>query len=311
MKKGKGAFRGIPGLSQYHGTDTFLTEALTLEMNKALTKAVKQDKPFFAYMSHYAVHSPFESDPRFEKNYHSDNKNLNAFATLIEGMDKSLGDMLDHLEELGVAEDTLVLFLGDNGTDAPIGPIHDIACAAPLRGKKGTHYEGGMRVPFIAAWAKANPQNPLQKKIKISENTITNQLGTVYDLVPTILEASDVSITKGTTFDGLNLSHFFQKGHQTKDREFLMHFPHKHRSSYFTAFRQDDWKLIYHYPTPQAKFKTELFHLREDRDESKNLAQSHPEKLQQMMKDMLKSLKKAGAQFPLSEDKKSVLIPKL
>ena len=83
-----------------------------------------------------------------------------AFATLIEGMDKSLGDLLDHLDALGVAENTLVLFLGDNGTDAPLGDPHEVACAAPLRGKKGSHYEGGMRVPFIAAWAKANAANP-------------------------------------------------------------------------------------------------------------------------------------------------------
>ena len=102
-------------------------------------------------MSHYAVHSPFQSDTRFAENYVEERKgNLANFATMIEGMDKSLGDLLDHLDELGVAENTLVLFLGDNGTDAPVGGTHEISCAAPLRAKKGTHYEGGMRVPFIA-----------------------------------------------------------------------------------------------------------------------------------------------------------------
>lgn len=78
-------------------------------------------------------------------------------------MDKSLGDLLDHLEKLAVSENTLIFFLGDNGSDAPLGHQHAVACAAPLRGKKGSHYEGGMRVPFIAAWAKPNANNPNQK----------------------------------------------------------------------------------------------------------------------------------------------------
>jgi arylsulfatase A-like enzyme len=127
---------------------------------------VEDGKPFFLYMAHYAVHAPFHSDPRFAKNYKDSGKpaNAQAFATLIEGMDKSLGDILDDLDELGVAENTLVFFLGDNGSDAPLGHQHAVACAAPLLGKKGAHYEGGMRVPFIAAWARPNNTNPHQKR---------------------------------------------------------------------------------------------------------------------------------------------------
>ena len=113
----------VPHLEAYHGTDTFLTEALTLEANKALDDVVGAEEPFYLYFAHYAVHAPFHSDPRFSQNYVDSGKakNAQAFATLIEGMDKSLGDLLDHLESLGVAEDTLILFLGDNGSDAPLG----------------------------------------------------------------------------------------------------------------------------------------------------------------------------------------------
>ena len=136
-----------------------MTEALTIEAKSRVADAVKAGQPFFLYMSHYAVHAPFHSDPRFAANYEDSGKPTpaQAFATLIEGMDKSLGDILDHLDALGVAENTLVFFLGDNGSDAPLGHQHAVACAAPLRGKKGAHYEGGMRVPFIAAWAEATP----------------------------------------------------------------------------------------------------------------------------------------------------------
>ena len=136
----------VPHLEKYHGTDTFLTEALTIETKKVVKETVKSGKPFYLYFSHYAVHAPFESDPRFAGHYKDSGKPkaAQAFATLIEGMDKSLGDMMDQLEELGVAENTLILFLGDNGSDAPLGDQHVVACAAPLRGKKGAHYEGNV-----------------------------------------------------------------------------------------------------------------------------------------------------------------------
>ena len=135
----KRAHHAVPHLESYHGSDVFLSEALTLEAKKAVTASVKSGEPFYLYFSHYAVHAPFEADPRFKKNYADSDKpaNAQAFATLIEGMDKSLGDMLNHFDALGISEETLVIFLGDNGSDAPLGHQHAVACAAPLRGKKG------------------------------------------------------------------------------------------------------------------------------------------------------------------------------
>ncbi len=153
----------VPHLEQYHGTDTFLTEALTIEANARVAEAVDADQPFFLYFAHYAVHAPFHSDSRFAEHYANSGQSpqAQAFATLIEGMDKSLGDVLDQIASLGVAEDTVIFFLGDNGSDAPLGHQHAVACAAPLRGKKGSHYEGGMRVPFIAAWVRRMPRIPI------------------------------------------------------------------------------------------------------------------------------------------------------
>ena len=169
VKRGSHA---VPGLEKYHGQDIFLTEALTLEAKAHVSDAVKAEKPFFLYFAQYAVHAPFDSDPRFAAHYANSGKpaNAQAFATLVEGMDKSLGDMLDHLDALGIAENTLVFFLGDNGSDAPLGHEHAVACAEPLRGKKGSHYEGGMRVPFIAAWAKPDAANEHQKRLPIAVN---------------------------------------------------------------------------------------------------------------------------------------------
>jgi len=308
--------RAVPGLEKYHGQDIYLTEALTLEMNAAISESVKAEKPFFAYMAHYAVHAPFEADRRFVDHYPDSKKQLAAFASMIEGMDKSLGDMLDHLEKLGVAENTLVLFLGDNGTDAPIGGAHAISCAAPLRGKKATHYEGGMRVPFIAAWAKPEAEHPAQRRTPIEAGAIRSQLGAVYDLLPTALATAGIDAPESATLDGIDLREFFAPrpgSSGEREREFLMHFPHQHRSSYFTSFHQGSWKLIYHYRPGQKQpwDRMELFDLAVDPSEANNLAGKNPAKLEAMFGAMSAALERSGAQFPLADDKRSALKPSL
>lgn len=80
-----------------------------------------------------------------------------------------------------------MFFLGDNGSDAPLGHEHEVACAVPLRGKKGSHYEGGMRVPFLAAWAKPAVGNAHQQRLPIAVGGVQTQQAAVYDLFPTIL----------------------------------------------------------------------------------------------------------------------------
>ena len=307
-KKGRNN-RAVNGLEKYHGKDIFLTEALTLEINAEIRKAVADKKPFFAYMSYYAVHGPFMSDKRFAANYAKADipEKAKAFCTMIEAMDKSVGDILDQLEQLGVAENTLVFFLGDNGTDAPLGPTHAIACAAPLRGKKGTHYEGGMRVPFIAAWGQPNADHPAQKKLPIRAGAHVRQVGTVQDLFPTILQAAGMK--HDGTIDGADLSPILAGGKIKRETVFLMHFPHSHRSSYFTVYRKGDWKLIYHYHKPAGE-RCELFNLAVDRTEAKNLAKTEPEQLKRMIAAMAEALEEAGAQYPRSkQDADRILKP--
>ncbi|MDG1896792.1 MAG: sulfatase [Fuerstiella sp.] len=296
----------VPHLKKYHGTEMFLTEALTIEAKQRLSETVKADEPFYLYMSHYAVHAPFHSDPRFAANYADSgkSKNAQAFATLIEGMDKSLGDILDHLEVLGVAENTLVFFLGDNGSDAPLGHQHEVACAAPLRGKKGAHYEGGMRVPFITAWAKPKGTNVHQQKLSIPAGTINSQLGAVQDLFPTITGIADAETPKSHRVDGSTLTTLLT-GNQDSSREekFLMHYPHApHRSDYFTTYRNGDWKIIYHYfPTKVSDDSHyQLYNLADDPFESTNLASSKPDRLRSMMQELTASLEQHNALYPVT-----------
>ena len=302
----------VPHLEEYHGSDTFLTEALTIEAKAAVSQAVEADKPFYLYFSHYAVHAPFESDPRFAANYTDSGKpeRAQAFATLIEGMDKSLGDMLNHFDDLGIAENTFVIFVGDNGSDAPLGLQHEVACATPLRGKKGAHYEGGMRVPFIASWAADASHSELQNRFPVSAGRIQSQLGRVHDLFPTVLSLASASTPTAHHVDGTPLNRLFTGGtDHLRDESFLMHYPHSpHRSEYFSVWREDDWKLIYHYfPSEGSEnARYQLYNLDSDPFEQSNVANANPETLQRMMKALVSQLDSHKAVYPIDENGKPI-----
>jgi arylsulfatase A-like enzyme len=314
--KAKKPGNAVLGLEKYHGQDIFLTEALTLEANAHVADAVEAKQPFFLYFAHYAVHAPFNSDPRFAKNYADSGKPApaQAFATLIEGMDKSLGDVLDQLDKLGVAENTLIFFLGDNGSDAPLGHQHEVACAAPLRGKKGAHYEGGTRVPFIAAWAKANPASQVQQKLPIAAGAIQPQQAAIYDLFPTILGLTDSEPPANHTVDGVRLDTLLTgKPDRSRQEQFLMHYPHSpHRSEYFTVWRDGDWKVIYHYfPTEvSGGSHYQLFNLKDDPFEQSDLAASRPAELKRLMQGLVASLERHQAVYPVEKDGKTRVTPK-
>lgn len=300
----------VPDLEQYHGTKTFLSDALTIEALKEVKKAIDEGKPFYLNLAHYAVHAPFETDERFINNYPKGEKNDNAraFATLIEGMDKSLGDIIDNLEKMGIAENTMIIFLGDNGGDAPLGGATDYGSAAPLKGKKGSEYEGGVRVPFIAAWAKRDESNKFQKRFPIIDNYVQKQIGTVMDIYPTVLTVAGVKIPKDCILDGSTMTKLFA-GKRDKGRrdDVLIHFPHNHRGSYFTTYRKGDWKIIYYYnPDKDGIPSYKLFNLKDDPYETTNLASVNIKKLKEMCSKMIDRLKLEGALYPIDKNGKTL-----
>lgn len=308
--------RAVPDLEQYHGTNTFLSDALTLEAGKEMEKAVAGHKPFYLNMAHYAVHSPFETDERFIGHYKDParKQQAKAFATLIEGMDKSLGDILDRLEALGIAENTLIIFLGDNGGDAPLGDAADYGSSAPFKGKKGSEYEGGVRVPFIVSWARPDKNNKFQKAYPIAQNAIQTQMGTVMDIYPTVLSVAGVGASKNHVLDGSDLKKLLSGKKDKKHRDdFLMHFPHEHRGSYFTSYRKGDWKLIYYYnPETPATPAYKLFNLAKDPYETNDLAKSETGKARELFDGMVKRLEKEKALYPVdaqNNELKPVFIP--
>lgn len=297
--------RAVPGLEKYHGTDTFLTEALTLEAKAQLDTAIAAGQPFFLYLSHYAVHNPFETDPRFAAHYQNSTYSdaARGYASLIEGMDKSLGDILDHLQALGVAENTLVIFLGDNGSDAPLGGASDIGSSAPLRGKKGSEFEGGTRVPCIFAWAQPRQDIPVQRRYPIRENFLSLEIATIMDIYPTLnaLTGALPPLPPAYIVDGDLLWGLLEGNHDPWHRDtFLCHFPHEHRGSYFTTWRHGDWKLIYYYnPEHPDEPHCSLFNLKKDPSESNDVLRKHRRIARRLLKEMTERLEREDACYPV------------
>lgn len=210
---------------------------------------------------------------------------------------------MDQLEKLGIAENTLIFFLGDNGGDAPLGDERGYGSSAPLRGKKGTEFEGGMRVPFIAGWAKPEKESKVQKRLPIEAGGMQTQLGTIMDIYPTVLAVAGCKAPQGYAIDGSDLKKQLSgKVNRRRPESFLMHFPHAHRGNYFTTYRMGDWKLIYYYlpETPQQP-KALLYNLKDDPEERNELSSAYPDKCKEMIRKMSDQLVKEGALYPVDK----------
>jgi arylsulfatase A-like enzyme len=186
---------GVPGMEKYHGDSIFLTEALTIEAKKALDKALAANKPFYLYMAHYAVHIPLNADRRFYQKYLDMGlpEPEAKYASMIEAMDKSLVDLMNYLNEKEIADNTIVLFMSDNGglsASHRAGEPH--THNKPLNSGKGSAYEGGIRVPMIVKWpGKVKPGSESDKMLIIE------------DFFPTILEMAGLNEYKTVqTVDG-------------------------------------------------------------------------------------------------------------
>lgn len=285
----------VPGLESYWGKDIFLSEALTLEAEKALDKARQYDQPFFLYMAHYAVHVPIDKDLRFYQKYLD--KGLSpkeaAYASLIEGMDKSLGDLMDYLEKYKLADNTIILFMSDNGGLASEpewrdGKLH--TQNAPLNSGKGSAYEGGIREPMIVKWPGITVAGAVCDKPLIIE-----------DFYPTLLEMAGIKHYKTVqTVDGVSFVPLLNKtGDPSKGRNFYWNFPNLWGNTGpgigpTATIRKGDWKLIYYYDTG----KKELFNIREDIGELYNRSGQNVKLAKRLSKELGNYLRKVGAQRP-------------
>lgn len=290
------ALNAIPGLDAYWGTGTFATEALTQEAIKALDKAKRYGQPFYLYMSHYAVHIPIDKDMRFFPKYVRrglSDKDA-AYASLVEGMDKSLGDIMDWLEKNDEERNTIIVFLGDNGGLACSeewreGPLH--TQNSPLKSGKGSLYEGGVRVPFIVKW------NGVTRPSTRNDDCIM-----VEDLYPTLLHMAGIMNYKvPQTVDGKDLVPLLEgkDDRYVRSRDIVWNFPNIWDGSgpgisLKCAIRHGDWKLIYDYATQ----KKELYNIPDDISEDNDLAGLYPDKVKELSSLLGKKLRAMDAQRP-------------
>lgn len=288
----------VPDLDAYHGTATFLTDALTTEALRAVDAALAAGQPFFLHLSHYAVHTPLQPDARFVERYRAlglDEKEA-RYAAMVEGMDHSLGRVLQHLDARGIAADTLLVFTSDNGglsATARGGTPH--VHNAPLRSGKGSAYEGGTRVPLAVRWPTRAPAGAQVDQPVIAE-----------DLFATLCEAAGAA---STCPDGRSWLPALA-GSSLGARTLLWHYPNHWGASgpgigAHSAIRSGDHKLVWFH----ADGRFELYDLARDPWEQHDVAATQPEQVSELRALLRQRLAEAAAQLPTRTDGKPLELP--
>jgi len=234
----------------------YLTDRLTAEAVTFIRD--NRDRPFFLYFPHYAVHTPLQAKEaiiaKYDKIPEAQRQGKPAYAAMVEGVDQSVGRVMDTLKELGLEQNTVVIFTSDNGG------FYNATSNAPLRANKGAYYEGGIRVPLIIKWPGVTPPGGVCAEPVIST-----------DLYPTCLAAAGQPLRPNQHLDGLNLQPLLSDNARTLGREALFwHYPHynEHPSSVpSSVIRKGPWKLIETFD-PEG---VELYNLAEDLSETRNL----------------------------------------
>jgi arylsulfatase B len=231
-----------------------LTDAFTREACDFIGRHRAQ--PFFLYLAYNAVHSPMQATDDYMKKFsHIEDIQRRIFAAMLAHLDDNVGKVLAQLRESGVEENTLVVFISDNG-----GPTKELTSSnAPLRGGKGDLWDGGIRVPFIVSW-----------KNHIPSGRVINTPVVSMDLTATALELAGAGSSQAK-LDGISLMPVLTgKTTEVAERPLFWRMGKKN------ALRSGDWKLI------RDGKEWQLYDLAHDISESTNLATQEPARVQQM-----------------------------
>jgi arylsulfatase A-like enzyme len=271
-------------------TGEYLTDRLTDEALAFIESS--QSRPFFLYLAHYAVHTPVEAKPEMAARFREKVRPGQAhshpeYAAMIESVDQSVGRVLRKLEELNLANDTIVIFNSDNG--GVVGRRH-ITSNEPLREEKATLYEGGIRVPLVVRWPGV-----------VQPGSVSGIPVISVDFFPTIVEMSGAPAPARGAVDGLSLVPLLRPRGGLPRSAIYWHYPHYnfHQPLIPTrpcgAIRKGDFKLIEFYEDGFA----ELYNLREDIGERRNLAPSLSDKAAELRRDLDTWRESVGAQMPI------------
>ncbi len=294
----------------------YLTDRLSDEAIKFIE--TNKERPWLLYLTHFAVHTPLHAKKELVEKYQNKKKgklhNHVAMATMIQSVDDGIGKICAKLKELGLYENTVIIFYSDNGG---YGPATDMA---PLKGYKGTYYEGGIRVPFFVHWPEAmkswKEKNSSASNAKQIKATIP-MIGV--DLYPTLCEITGAKRPKDQVLDGISLVPYL-KGEvenvkKLEERLLYWHFPaylqsyqgvHDEqrdplfRSRPCSIIRKGPWKLHYYYEDK----KVELYNLRDDPAEKNDLSNQSLQINLELKMRLFKWLEETGADLPKAKNPK-------
>ena len=268
-----------------------------------------RDRPFFVYLAHHAIHTGLEARPatlkKFQQKTAGAQHTSALYAACLYDLDASVGLLLAKLKELDLEKNTLVVFPSDNGATQE-------SSQEPLRGNKGSYYQGGIREPFLVRWpGVAAPGSRC-------DIPVIN-----VDLFPTFLAAAGAPVPPQKTLDGENLLPLFRSGARLSRAAIFWHFPGYlnapvirgreldvrtgFRSRPVSVIRKGDWKLhLFHEEWQldggRARVDTnnaiELYHLGDDIGERVNLANRQPAKRDELLADLQTWIKSTGALIP-------------
>lgn len=271
-----------------------LTERLTVEAIRFIE--THQDRPFFVYFPHYTVHTPLQAKAEVIAKYEAKLKKTGraqqavsdystphphdnpVYAAMIESMDDSVRDVLAALDRLGLTDDTIVFFTGDNGG------LMRSTDNRPARVGKGSAYEGGVRVPLIVKYAQAVPAGTTSDAAVMS-----------IDYLPTILDLCGLPPARHP-IDGVSFASVLKQTGPLARSELFWHYPHYHPggATPYGAIRNGDWRLVEFYEDDHV----ELYNLRDDVGEQNDLAAKDPSRAAALRKRLHAWREEVGAQMP-------------
>lgn len=263
-----------------------------------------RERPFFAYLSHYAVHSQLQGRPETLRKYQEKTPGKKheyaEHAACLADLDTGVGLVLDKLKELDLEKNTLVFFTSDNGG------VH--VSQEPLRGKKGCYYEGGVRVPMIARWPGV-----------VEPGSVCDVPVINVDLYPTFLEAAGGRPASSSPLDGESLMALLRGKPSLERTAIFWHFPGylngpvpRGRDPVFrtrpvSVIRKGDWKLhLYHEEWQldggrariDSNNAVELYHIATDPGERRNVADTQTQQRDELLDDLLAWFQRISAPLP-------------
>lgn len=240
--------QGQPVEEKRHLTDAITDESISFIKRNA-------DRPFFLTVSYNAVHSPLQGADKYMEKFASiQDIHRRIFAAMLSHMDDSVGAILKTVEESGIQENTIIIFLSDNG-----GPTKELTSSnKPLNGGKGTMFEGGVRVPFFLKWPK---------KIKVPQ--IVDSPISALDILPSIVQATGIQFDPKNPLDGIN---WWPHLELPENSELLNNRVLFWKLGPRYALRHANWKIVKH---PNSKWQ--LFNLNNDAEEKSDLTSAFPD----------------------------------